>query len=326
MLSDHLGSTSLTTDSAGNVISELRYTAWGEVRYQAGTTSTSYTYTGQYSNTADFGLMFYNARWYDSQLGRFTQADSIVPGEKISQSWDRFAYVGNNPVKNTDPDGRCYPLCTMAIGAAVGAIAGAAIYTYNNHGTNFDYTEFAVAVGAGIITGGLVGTGVGIGMAAATGTVATTAAGIVLADASMAIGAGTSGALTAASYTTSHPGEFDALDFTAQTVTSTIAGGTSSNPSAGVAARIATNVIAGEVSYLTNGTNTHTATGVLITGVGSAVLSAPNIPIIDNSGKFLFPKQTFTNLSIGVVNGGLSSFVTGFGANFGGKFDEDYFE
>ena len=80
MLSDHLGSTSLTTDSAGNVISELRYTAWGEVRYQAGTTSTSYTYTGQYSNTADFGLMFYNAGWYDSQLGRFAQADSIVPG------------------------------------------------------------------------------------------------------------------------------------------------------------------------------------------------------------------------------------------------------
>jgi len=62
LLSDHLGSTSLTTDSAGNVISELRYTAWGEVRTQAGTTSTSYTYTGQYSNTADFGLMFYNAR------------------------------------------------------------------------------------------------------------------------------------------------------------------------------------------------------------------------------------------------------------------------
>ena len=68
MLSGHLGSTSLATDSAGNVISELRYKPWGEVRYQAGTTSTSYTYTGQYSNTADFGLMFYNARWYDSYL------------------------------------------------------------------------------------------------------------------------------------------------------------------------------------------------------------------------------------------------------------------
>ena len=103
MLSDHLGSTSLTTDSAGNVISELRYKPWGELRYQAGTTSTSYTYTGQYSNTADFGLMYYNARWYDPSLGRFAQADSIVPGGV--QGYDRYAYVNNNPIKYTDPTG-----------------------------------------------------------------------------------------------------------------------------------------------------------------------------------------------------------------------------
>ena len=67
------------------------------------TTSTSYTYTGQYSDTADFGLMFYNARWYDSQLGRFAQADSIVPGGV--QGYDRYAYVNNNPVRYTDPSG-----------------------------------------------------------------------------------------------------------------------------------------------------------------------------------------------------------------------------
>ena len=58
LLGDHLGSTSLTTDATGVVVSELRYTPWGEVRYNAGTTPTDYTYTGQYSNTADFGLMF----------------------------------------------------------------------------------------------------------------------------------------------------------------------------------------------------------------------------------------------------------------------------
>ncbi len=70
-LGDHLGSNSLTTDASGNVISELRYTAWGDVRYNSGVTPTDYTlrqaqgiaYTGQYSHTADFGLMFYNARW-----------------------------------------------------------------------------------------------------------------------------------------------------------------------------------------------------------------------------------------------------------------------
>ena len=108
MLSDHLGSTSLIANASGAVISETRYTAWGEVRYQAGTTSTGYTYTGQYSNTADFGLMFYNARWYDPQLGRFAQADTIVPAGV--QGYDRYAYGLNNPSRYTDPSGHS-PVC-----------------------------------------------------------------------------------------------------------------------------------------------------------------------------------------------------------------------
>jgi len=48
LLSDHLGSTSLVTDASGNVISEMRYSAWGEVRYQGGVMPTNYTYMGQY--------------------------------------------------------------------------------------------------------------------------------------------------------------------------------------------------------------------------------------------------------------------------------------
>jgi len=103
LLSDYLGSTSLTTDTSGNVVSELRYKAWGEVRYSNGASQTKYTYTGQYSNADDFGLMYYNARWYDSSLGRFAQADTVVPGGV--QGYDRYAYVNNNPLNQTDPSG-----------------------------------------------------------------------------------------------------------------------------------------------------------------------------------------------------------------------------
>ncbi len=49
--------------------------------------------------------MFYNARWYDSSLGRFAQADTIVPAGV--QGYDRYAYVNNNPVRYTDPSGHC---------------------------------------------------------------------------------------------------------------------------------------------------------------------------------------------------------------------------
>jgi RHS repeat-associated protein len=120
LLGDHLGSTTLTTSATGTVISELRYKAWGEVRYASGTTPTKYTFTGQYSYTADFGLMFYNARWYDSSLGRFAQADSIIPQGQGVQAWDRYAYSNNSPIMYSDPSGHCIICLGIVILGGVG--------------------------------------------------------------------------------------------------------------------------------------------------------------------------------------------------------------
>ncbi len=49
--------------------------------------------------------MDYNARMYDDLLARFIQPDSIIPGFADPQSWNRYAYVLNNPVNATDPTG-----------------------------------------------------------------------------------------------------------------------------------------------------------------------------------------------------------------------------
>jgi RHS repeat-associated protein len=103
ILGDHLGSTSLVTDANGENGIETRYKAWGEMRYASGPTPTDYTYTGQFSHVDDFGLMFYNARWYDPTLGRFAQADTIIPAGV--QGYDRYAYTNNNPVRYIDPSG-----------------------------------------------------------------------------------------------------------------------------------------------------------------------------------------------------------------------------
>ncbi len=55
---------------------------------------------------SSFGLYYYGARWYDPALGRFVQADTIVPeASQGSQAWDRYAYVNNNPLRYTDPTG-----------------------------------------------------------------------------------------------------------------------------------------------------------------------------------------------------------------------------
>jgi len=105
IIGDHLGSTSLVTDASGAVINQTKYKAWGETRYSSGTEQTKYGYTGQYSYASDFGLHFYNARWYDSSLSRFAQADTIVPNTGSPKEWDRYSYTTNNPLRYTDPTG-----------------------------------------------------------------------------------------------------------------------------------------------------------------------------------------------------------------------------
>jgi hypothetical protein len=47
--------------------------------------------------------MFYQSRFYDPALGRFTQADTIIPGG--AQGLDRYAAMDNNPVRYNDPSG-----------------------------------------------------------------------------------------------------------------------------------------------------------------------------------------------------------------------------
>ncbi|MCL4272238.1 MAG: hypothetical protein KJZ77_00075 [Anaerolineales bacterium] len=63
ILGDHLGSTSIVTDADGTKVSEIRYKAWGEIRYESGASPTEYTYTGQYS------CHYINLLWYGSKKG-----------------------------------------------------------------------------------------------------------------------------------------------------------------------------------------------------------------------------------------------------------------
>ena len=90
------------------------YMPWGAPRYASASLPTKYTFTGQYSYTDDlatpavtegFGLMFYNARWYDPYLNRWAQPDSIIPDQYNPLDWDRYAYARSNPLKYIDPDG-----------------------------------------------------------------------------------------------------------------------------------------------------------------------------------------------------------------------------
>ncbi|HAV77845.1 MAG TPA: hypothetical protein DCX53_10900, partial [Anaerolineae bacterium] len=70
----------------------------------AAVTSTDLTYTSQ-RDLPGTGLMDYKARFYSPALGRFTQPDTIIPGAANPQSWNRYSYVHNNPIRYNDPTG-----------------------------------------------------------------------------------------------------------------------------------------------------------------------------------------------------------------------------
>jgi RHS repeat-associated protein len=106
LLGDHLGSTSVTADASGAFQSEIRYTAFGETRYENGTTPTDYQYTGQRKDRY-IKLYFYKARWYDPVSAHFTQADTIIPKIKNPKSLNRYSYTYQNPIKYTDSTGHC---------------------------------------------------------------------------------------------------------------------------------------------------------------------------------------------------------------------------
>ena len=161
ILGDHLGGTSAIVNTMGQKVAENWYLPFGEVRYSNGTLPTGYTYTGQYSNTADFGWMYYKARWYDPALGRFNQADTIIPKAENPQSWDRYSYVKNNPISYNDPSGHCELVCVLAIIMGGGAIVGAGVNIYNQYqekqNVNIDEVIIAATEGAVIAGGAVIG-------------------------------------------------------------------------------------------------------------------------------------------------------------------------
>jgi RHS repeat-associated protein len=104
--SDHLGSASLTTSYTGTLLARQRYDAWGNVRYVSGSMPTDIAFTGQRSNF-DVGLYYFKARYYDSAVGRFLSADTIVPDPANPQSLNRYTYASNSPLNRVDPTGHC---------------------------------------------------------------------------------------------------------------------------------------------------------------------------------------------------------------------------
>ena len=65
-----------------------------------------------------------NGRVYDARLGRFLSPDPYVQAPDYSQSFNRYSYGWNNPLKYTDPDGEWVWLAPVIVGAIIGGYSG----------------------------------------------------------------------------------------------------------------------------------------------------------------------------------------------------------
>ncbi len=99
---DHLSGTSIMTDTNANQVeTTMKYYPYGETR--VGSVPTDKLFTGQ--RLDDTGLYYYGARYYDASMGRFISPDTIVPSPANPQSFNRYSYCLNNPLKYVDPNG-----------------------------------------------------------------------------------------------------------------------------------------------------------------------------------------------------------------------------
>ncbi|UML79774.1 SpvB/TcaC N-terminal domain-containing protein [Leptospira kirschneri] len=103
-LTDQVDSVSHVLDDEGNTLSQMQYQPYGETFVQRGDLNFSPKYNSQELDR-ESGFYFYNARFYDPGIARFTSADTIVDGEFDTQGWNRFSYVKGNPIRAKDPTG-----------------------------------------------------------------------------------------------------------------------------------------------------------------------------------------------------------------------------
>ena len=159
-------------DYAGRRKVSYEYDAWGNTVSVTDTSQDNWStlnpfrYRGYYFDS-ETGLYYCNSRYYNPEIGRWINADSLLSQGSVLGN-NMFAYCLNNPVNMADTTGELpFFLVTAAIGAVAGAIIGGVVAAKNGG-------NVWAGIGIGAAAGGLAGAGLGA------------AAGVVLAGSATA--------------------------------------------------------------------------------------------------------------------------------------------
>ncbi len=125
--SDHEGSSTVITNSSGQIIENTTYSPFGEV-LSGGATSRFDSEGKEFDSVVgdyDFNFRKMNPSW-----GLFLQPDTLIPNVYDPQSLNRYMFERGNPYKNVDKDGHVFGADDAAIIAGIGFAADAIVFGY----------------------------------------------------------------------------------------------------------------------------------------------------------------------------------------------------
>ncbi len=102
-VADAQGTVVATMNSQAAVTYTAAYRPYGKQAQGAAQTGPGYT---GHVNDAATGLVYMQQRYYDPEAGRFLSVDPVVPAPGDVFNFGRYTYANDNPIVNTDPDGR----------------------------------------------------------------------------------------------------------------------------------------------------------------------------------------------------------------------------
>jgi len=104
---DTLNTSSVLSSSTGSQVEVDVYYPFGSIQTDSPQApfQVSRRFTGQVFD-AESGLYYYNARYYDPELGRFIQPDTSIPDISNPQTYNRYSYCLNDPLRFNDPNGQ----------------------------------------------------------------------------------------------------------------------------------------------------------------------------------------------------------------------------
>jgi RHS repeat-associated protein len=159
---DAAGNTKLVLNMGSQIVFSTNYKPFGIEFGHIG--SEVYKYSGE-QHDEEIGLYYFGARYYDPSLGKFITEDPCGGSVLNPQTLNLYAYVLNNPLKYSDPDGMWVHIL---YGALIGAIVGMIAYTAVTlaTGAEWNWWHFGASALIGAALGAFTFATFGLGMAA----------------------------------------------------------------------------------------------------------------------------------------------------------------